>query len=160
MRRSIGRHQPVEPAPDAQPEGAKGTAPGDLAPHSMGQPRVLPPSPRPPLDATLAPAPGSRRRERRPADAVDRSGFDDELNEVAVWTASDGAWQEHATFLLRTTDGTWRAVGFAEPAATELVGWLRQLPGFDATLLWEVIGQPVRRIVSLWHRPEPDERSD
>ena len=92
-------------------------------------------------------------RERSLQDFVDLHDFFSRLTEVAAWTSDDGAWQEHATFLLRTSDNQWHAVGFAEPAAAELMLYLGQLPGFNTGLLREVIGKPVRQMVTLWRRP-------
>ncbi|HEY2205203.1 MAG TPA: hypothetical protein VGH99_12100 [Pseudonocardia sp.] len=93
------------------------------------------PAPRAPLDG---------ENDAPPAD----------LAEVAVWTSDDGAWQEHATFLLLGFDGSWRSVAFADPAATELVPRLRRLPGFDGDLLLDLLNRRYgRRIVTLWRHP-------
>ena len=72
------------------------------------------------------------------------------LVEVAAWTSGEGAWQEHATFLLRTGDGALHHVAFNEPDATKLVSWLRTRPGFDSGLLLELLGETARRIIPLW----------
>jgi hypothetical protein len=95
-----------------------------------------------------------RRAARALADYVDPAELRTELAEVLVWTSADGAWQEHATFLLRMRDGDLHAIAFGEPAGAELALWLRQLPGCDTDLLCEVIGQPVRRIVTIWRRAD------
>jgi hypothetical protein len=65
------------------------------------------------------------------ADYIELDGFAAHLTEVAVWTNMAGAWSEHGTFLLRSIDGRWHAIGFSEPAATELLEHLTGLPGFD-----------------------------
>ncbi|HZZ50428.1 MAG TPA: hypothetical protein VFE65_26355 [Pseudonocardia sp.] len=77
----------------------------------------------------------------------------EELAEVAVWTSQDGDWQEHASFLLRTSDGNWHSVGFGDPVAGELTSRLRTLPGCDTSLLLDLIGERTRRIVTLWCHP-------
>lgn len=75
------------------------------------------------------------------------------LVEVAVWTSQDGCWQEHASFLLCTSEGQWHAVGFSEPAACGLITRLRELPGFDADLLLDLIGSHTARLSVLWKKP-------
>jgi hypothetical protein len=76
-----------------------------------------------------------------------------DLEEVLVWTSSEGYWAEHATFLLRGRDGRWHAIGFGDPAANQVVDELRKLPGFDEGLLLTLIGQRARKITMLWRRP-------
>jgi hypothetical protein len=83
----------------------------------------------------------------------------DNLVEVAAWTSADGQLQEHASFLLRTVDGQWTSVEFADPAATGLVSHLNGLAGFDGRLLFELLGSRARRIVTLWRHPQLPERS-
>jgi hypothetical protein len=78
-----------------------------------------------------------------------------DLVEVAAWTSRDGCWQEHASFLLCTSDGHWHAVGFSEPAACGLITRLRELPGFDADLLLDLIGSQSARLSVLWKKPQP-----
>lgn len=92
-------------------------------------------------------------------DPVDLDAIFDELVEVAVWTSSDGDWQEHATFLLHTLDGGWHAVGFGDPVAGELTARLRTLPGCDTSILLDLIGERTRRIVPLWSHPHRRARS-
>ena len=87
------------------------------------------------------------------AAGIDLTGVLDNLVEVAAWTSADGQLQEHASFLLRTVDGQWTAVEFADPAATELVAHLGGLAGFDGRLLFELLGSRSRRIVTLWRHP-------
>lgn len=74
------------------------------------------------------------------------------LTQVVAWTSSDGGWQENATFLLRTVDDVWHAVGFADPAATPLVERLHELPGFNSEALLCLIGESGRRMITLWAR--------
>lgn len=106
-----------------------------------------------PLNAALGSAVRGRDRETTVvAGYADFGAFLASLAEVAVWTSGDGAWQEHATFLLRSVGGRWCGIGFGEPDAAELVRWLCELPGFDVGLLLELIGQQERRIVTLWRR--------
>jgi hypothetical protein len=83
----------------------------------------------------------------------------DNLVEVAAWTSADGRLQEHASFLLRTLDGQWTSVEFADPAATDLVTHLNGLAGFNGRLLFELLGSRARRIVTLWRHPELAEPS-
>ncbi|WP_028933383.1 hypothetical protein [Pseudonocardia spinosispora] len=78
-----------------------------------------------------------------------------DLVEVAAWTSQDGCWQEHASFLLCTSDGRWHEVGFSEPAACGLITRLRELPGFDADLLLDLIGSQSARLSVLWKKPSP-----
>lgn len=73
-----------------------------------------------------------------------------DVDVVAVWTSEDGYWGEHATFLLHTRDDRWHAVGFSDPAANGLVAELSRLPNFDKDLLFALIGQRERKIVTLW----------
>ena len=105
----------------------------------IAQPAAVVPAPRvPPDQAHPAPArvAGRAGQARRAvlADFVELSEFPANLAEVAVWTNMAGAWREHATFLLRSIDGRWHAIGFSEPAATELVERFAELPGFDIDL--------------------------
>ena len=81
-----------------------------------------------------------------------------DLVEVAVWTSADGSWQEHASFLLGTSDGRWHHVPFAEPAATTLIAALCALPGFDKDLLLDLLGQRTRRVLTLWTHPQHPSR--
>jgi hypothetical protein len=76
-----------------------------------------------------------------------------DLIEVAVWTARGGGWQEHASFLLGTTDGHWYVIGFGEAAASRLVAQLCERPEFDTDLLLDVIGQRDQRVVRIWRNP-------
>jgi hypothetical protein len=87
------------------------------------------------------------------ADFVELSEFPANLAEVAVWTNMAGAWREHATFLLRSIDGRWHAIGFSEPAATELVERFAELPGFDIDLLQDAIAERSQCVVTLWRAP-------
>jgi len=122
-------------------------------PPATPQPIVVTPRPRAPLDETPRPVLGVRRgraRNKAHPEHLNTSQLFAELTEVAAWTSSEGAWQEHATFLLRTGDGRWHDIGFSDPAATELVDWLLQRPGFDVRLLRDLISEPNRRIVTLW----------
>ena len=107
-----------------------------------------PPRPRPPLD-DLAPA---TERGGRLADHVDLSRFYRELAEVVLCTGDGEAWRGGGAFLLRLRDERWRAIGCADPAASELMLWLRQLPGFDAAALRELTGSGPRRVSTLWRR--------
>jgi hypothetical protein len=107
-----------------------------------------------PLNAVLRSAARGRDRETTVvAGYAEFGAFYADLAEVAVWTSGYGAWQEHATFLLRSVGGRWCGIGFSEPDAAELVRWLCELPGFDVGLLLELIGQHERCIVTLWRRP-------
>jgi hypothetical protein len=124
----------------SHPEAHVGVAPAPRAPHA-------------PLNAVLGRALRRRGRDTTVTEVTEFGELFADLAEVAVWTSGDGAWQEHATFLLRSVDGRWRGVGFSEPAAAPLVRWLRELPGFDADLLLELLGQHERRIVTVWRRP-------
>jgi hypothetical protein len=125
--------------------------------HPEAQARVVPAprAPHAPLAAMLGRAHRRRGDDTAAVEVAEFAELFANLAEVAVWTSGEGAWQEHATFLLRTVDGCWRGVGFSEPAAAELVRWLRQLPGFDADLLLELLGERQRRIVPLWRRLAP-----
>jgi len=116
-------------------------------------PAVLPPRPRSSLD-DLPPAPGRSKDEpgERLADHVDLGRFYRELAEVVLCTGEGEVWQTGGTFLLRLRDERWRAIGCAEPAAAELVLWLRQLPGFDAAALRELATSGTRRVATLWRR--------
>ena len=76
-----------------------------------------------------------------------------DLVEVAVWTSADGSWQEHASFLLGTTDGRWRHVPFADPTASGLIAAVCALPGFDSDLLLDLLSQRTRRVLTLWRLP-------
>ncbi|HEY1969486.1 MAG TPA: hypothetical protein VGH89_16150 [Pseudonocardia sp.] len=122
------------------------------------QPAAVIPAPRVPPDqahpaaARVAGRAGPARRGVL-AEFVDLSQFPANLAEVAVWTNMAGAWREHATFLLRSTDGRWQAIGFSEPAATELVERFAELPGFDTDLLRDVIAERGQRAVTLWRAP-------
>jgi hypothetical protein len=87
------------------------------------------------------------------ADFVELSEFPTNLAEVAVWTNMAGPWDEHGTFLARTTDGRWHAIGFSEPAATELVERLTELPDCDIELLRDSIADRSQRVVTLWRAP-------
>ena len=121
------------------------------APEQLPSPHAIAtaPQPRTPLADSL------RRLRPRPTtpDHGDLARLVAELAQVAVWTARGGGWQEHASFLLATTDGRWHIVAFNEPGATELVTRLRTLPEFDTDLLLDVIGCHSRRIVTLWRSP-------
>jgi hypothetical protein len=107
------------------------------------------PRPRAPLSESI------RRilpRAEPPADIdIDEACAD--LAEVAVRTCADGSWQEHACFLLGTASGHWQVVPFSHPAVCELLGRLRQLPGFDDNTLLGVIGSKQSEIVVLWRDP-------
>jgi hypothetical protein len=122
-------------------------------------PAAVVPAPRVPIDQAH-PAPprtagraGQARRGAVLADFIELSEFPTNLAEVAVWTNMAGAWQEHATFLVHSTDGRWHAIGFSEPAATELVERLAELPGFDNDLLRDSIAERSQRVVTLWRAP-------
>jgi hypothetical protein len=78
------------------------------------------------------------------------------LRQVAVWTARHGHLQEHASFLLGTTDDEWHHVPFTDPAATELVARLRTLPGFDTDRLLELLGEREQRVVTIWRHRRSD----
>ncbi|WP_028932508.1 hypothetical protein [Pseudonocardia spinosispora] len=82
---------------------------------------------------------------------IDEACFD--LAEVAVRTCSDGSWQEHACFLLGSASGRWQVVPFSHPVVCELLGRLRELPGFDDNALLDVIGSKQAEIVVLWRDP-------
>jgi hypothetical protein len=126
-------------------------------PSGAGRSAVAP-APLTPGDEPRRPTPHRRGRagqggSARLADYVELSRFHTQLTEVAVWTRDDGAcWQDDATFVLRMIDWRRHAIGFTEPAPAELVLWRRELPGCDTELLWQLIGQPGRRIVSRWQR--------
>jgi hypothetical protein len=87
------------------------------------------------------------------ADYIELNEFPAHLSEVGVWTNMAGAWPEHGTFLLRSTDGRWHAIGFSEPAATELFERLTELPGVDIDLLRKSIAEHSQRIVTVWRAP-------
>jgi hypothetical protein len=78
-----------------------------------------------------------------------------DLAEVAVRTCSDGSWQEHACFLLRSAQDRWNIVPFSHPVVSELLTRLRVLPGFDDTMLLELIGSTQSEFVVLWRDPVP-----
>jgi hypothetical protein len=91
-------------------------------------------------------------RPEPPADIdVDHACAD--LAEVSVRTCSDGSWQEHACFLLRSSSGAWQVVPFSHPVVCDLLGRLRTLPGFDDSDLLDVIGSKESEIVVLWRDP-------
>jgi hypothetical protein len=75
------------------------------------------------------------------------------LAEVAVRACADGSWQEHACFLLGSSDGHWRVVPFSHPVVGELLSRLRLLPGFNDDALLDVIGSKQSGIVVLWRDP-------
>jgi hypothetical protein len=115
----------------------------------------LVPPPRAPLfDSLRRLVPKARRSE-----PIDLDAIFEELVEIAVWTSHDGDWQEYASFLLHTSDGSWHAVGFGDPAAGELTARLQRLPGCDTALLLDLIGERTRRIVTLWSHPYRRARS-
>jgi hypothetical protein len=87
------------------------------------------------------------------ADYIELDEFPARLTEVAVWTNMAGAWLEHGSFLLCSADGRWQAIGFSEPAATELLEHLTELPGFDTDLLRKSIAERSQRLVTLWRTP-------
>ena len=94
----------------------------------------------------------------RPTQAPKRPDLADiwpRLTEVAVWTSAGGSWQEHACFLLSTTDGQWHLISFSDPLANELVPRLRTLPGFDTDLLRHLIGGDQEQMLSIWKIPPP-----
>ena len=103
-----------------------------------------------PLDSSDAAGDNPRGAALR--DYFTLSGFYAHLAEVAVWTRTEDTRDEHVTFLLRTTDGHWHPIGGSEPAAAELVLWLRQLPGLDTDMLRDLIAQPrpSQTITTLW----------
>jgi hypothetical protein len=76
-----------------------------------------------------------------------------ELAEVSVWTAAGRAWPDGASFVLRTVDGGYRLVGFADDEAAELVCRLRRLPGFDDRALLRLPHGDGSYVVSLWRAP-------
>jgi len=88
------------------------------------------------------------------ADFIDLSEFPAQLTEVVVWTNMAGAWAEHGSFLVRGTDGCWHAIGFSEPAATELLERLTELPGFDIDLLRNSVTGRSQRVVTVWCTPQ------
>ena len=121
--------------------------------NAPGPPRPAPRAPRGDSLRGLDPIPVVipwRNRDRLLADLV----------EVAVWTSADGSWQEHTSFLLRTTDGRWHQVPFAEPTATRLIAALCALPGFDRDLLLDLLGQRTRQVLTLWRHPEHPARAE
>jgi hypothetical protein len=110
------------------------------------------PRPRTPLSDSLRRLlPGSGARP-----CLDLNQVIPDLVEVAVWTSRDGCWQEHASFLLGTSDGRWHMLGFSEPAVSELISRLRELPGFDTDLLLDLIGSRTERLVPLWQKGGTD----
>jgi hypothetical protein len=124
---------------------------------STAQRPIAVPTPRAPLDQaprpTLAGGRASQVRGPALADYIELSEFPAHLAEVAVWTNMAGAWSEHDTLLLRGADGRWHAIGFSEPAATELLKRLTELPGCDIDLLRKSIAERSQRIVTLWRTP-------
>ena len=99
--------------------------------------------------AGLIPRPRGSARPSYPDDEIDLDKIWPELAEVAVWTSSEGEWQEHASFLLGTHSGHWHMVSFADPASEGLAPRLRSLPGFDADLLLELIRAHTSQIAVL-----------
>jgi len=96
---------------------------------------------------------------RRFLPSLDSSGEVDldvvcaDLVEVAVWTSQDGGWQEHASFLLGTSEGRWHVIGFSEPVVSELIPRLQELPGFDSRLLLDLIGSRTEMVTVVWKKP-------
>jgi hypothetical protein len=76
-----------------------------------------------------------------------------DLAEVAVRTFADGSWQEHACFLLGSASGRWQVIPFSHPVVCDLIGRLRQLPGYDDNQLLDLIGSRQTEIVVLWRDP-------
>jgi hypothetical protein len=107
------------------------------------------PRPRRPFTTTLKrflhPQPAARR-------PVDVGQLCDQLTEVIVRTSSRGSWQEHACFLLRTTDDDWHLVAFNDAIAGELISRLRTIPGFEDDRLLDLIGCPTEQSIVLWRR--------
>ena len=110
------------------------------------------PAPRTSLDDVRRGAGSARPPARRVGGRAELDVVLAGLTQVVAWTSSEGAWQENATFLLRTVDDVWHAVGFADPAATPLVERLRELPDFDSEALLRLIGESGRRMITLWTR--------
>lgn len=91
-------------------------------------------------------------RPEQPAD-IDLDEACTDLAEVAVRTCADGSWQEHACFLLGSSSGRWQVVPFSHPVVCQLIGRLRNLPGFDDSQLLDLIGSKQTEIVVLWRDP-------
>ena len=127
---------------------------GDPHPGQTDPPRANPagpiPRPRPPLTHT----------PRRVAPTIDTPAHLDldrlftHLATVLVWTSRHGYWQEHACFVLSTTDGGCHTVNFADPHACPLLDRLIALPGFHSDRLLELLGTHTQQLVVLWQSPK------